>query len=129
MAWVGFPQIGIGYVRDARYAGTTKFTFKKYLKFAIDGVSSFSEKPLSIISGFGFIVTCLSGLTAIALIILKVLEVNFITVSGWTSLMVGMLFLGGLQIFSIGVVGVYLSKVLGQVKDRPLYIVEESINI
>ena len=129
VAWVGFPQIGIGYARDARYAGTTKFTFKKYLKFAIDGVSSFSEKPLSIISGFGFIVTCLSGLTAIALIILKVLEVNFITVSGWTSLMVGMLFLGGLQIFSIGVVGVYLSKVLGQVKDRPLYIVEESINI
>lgn len=129
VAWVGFPQIGIGYARDARYAGTTKFTMKKYLKFAIDGVSSFSEKPLSIISGVGFMVTCLSGFAAIALIILKTLEVKFITVSGWTSLMVGMLFLGGLQIFSIGVVGVYLSKVLGQVKDRPLYIIEESINV
>lgn len=102
VAWVGFSQIGIGYARDARYAGTTKFTLKKYLKFAIDGVSSFSEKPLSIISGVGFMVTCLSGLAAIALIILKILEVNFITVSGWTSLMVGMLFLGGSRSSQLG---------------------------
>lgn len=128
VAWVGFSQYGIKYDRDARYAGETKFTLKKYIKFAIDGLTSFSEKPLTMISGIGFVITILSGFAAVGLIILRILDFELLRVSGWTSLMVVVLFLGGVQIFSIGIVGVYLSNVLAQVKNRPIYIVEESIN-
>ena len=85
ISWVGFSQIGIEYVRDKRYAGESKFTFTKYVKFAIQGMSSFSEKPLYLSSVVGFVITLLSFTFLIGLGIMKLMNPSF-SIPGWVSL-------------------------------------------
>ena len=122
--WIGFHQIDISYVPNERFAGKTKYSLKKMIKFAATGITSFSTKPLKIAIVIGFIISLFALLyAAYALIIF------FFTdraLSGWTSLIISILFIGGLQISLIGIIGEYLGKLFMEHKQRPLYIVRKT---
>lgn len=128
VAWVGFPQTGCVYERDRRYAGESNFSFKKYVSFALNGLTSFTDKPLYFSSLFGFIITAVSFVLAVYLVVSKILN-PAISIRGWTSLMTLTMFFGGIQLFSIGILGVYISKIYREVKQRPLFIVSELVNL
>lgn len=128
VAWVGFPQIGVIYERDNRFAGVSTFSFKKYVNFALNGLTSFTDKPLYFSSLVGLIITSGSFVLALVLIVSKILDPS-ISIPGWTSLIVIVLFFGGIQLLSIGILGIYISKIYREVKGRPLYIIEDTKNI
>ncbi|MCC7231587.1 MAG: glycosyltransferase family 2 protein [Bacteroidia bacterium] len=124
IAWIGFRQTYIEYARDERNAGKTGYTYRKMLRFALDGITSFSNVPLKFATFAGFFV---SGISFI--LILYALYSRFITkdyVPGWTSIMISLLFLGGVQLISIGIIGEYISRMSGNIRKRPLYIIGES---
>jgi len=127
VAWVGFRQVGYTYERDPRYAGKSNFSFGKYLNFALNGLTSFTDKPLYFSSMVGFFITGVSFLLAVYIVINKILNPE-ISIQGWTSLITIIMFFGGVQLFSIGILGVYISKVYREVKRRPLFIVQEFLN-
>jgi glycosyltransferase involved in cell wall biosynthesis len=120
VSWVGFEQTGVAYDRDPRYSGKTKYPFSKMLRFAIDGITSFSEAPLRFATYLGFIVSGFAFVYAVVVLILKILQLNE---PGYTSTMVAILFLGGVQLIGIGILGEYVGRVYDQVKARPLYFV------
>lgn len=124
IAWVGFPQVGVKYTRDKRYAGVSTFSLSKYFLFAINGLTSFSEKPLYLSSIMGLIMTLLSLVLSAVFIFQKIFTPDY-TVPGWTSISVIVLFFGGVQLLSIGILGIYVSKIYRQVKNRPLYIIQK----
>jgi dolichol-phosphate mannosyltransferase len=124
-SWVGFKQEGILYKREKRFAGHTKYSLKKMLKLAVDAVFSFSNFPLRIASYFGFLIAGLSFLYLIYVIILKLFTNTLIP--GWTSLIVAVLFLGGVQLICLGIIGEYIGRIGEEVKHRPLYIIKEVI--
>jgi len=126
VSWVGFKQCAVEYERDERFAGKTKYPFKKMLKFALDGIFSFSTFPLKFASQLGFLVTLFAFLYIIYIIVNKMLGYGF---PGYASITVSILFLGGVQLLSIGVVGQYIGRIFEEIKDRPLYIVERTYNI
>lgn len=126
VSWVGFKQIGVPYERDARYAGDTKYTLRKMVRFALDGITSFSEKPLRFSSYLGFAITGLALLFLVWIVANVLLDPASVT-PGWASLMVAVLFLGGVQLLSIGVLGEYLGRIYRETKNRPLYIVGDRI--
>lgn len=128
VAWVGFPQASVEYERDKRYAGVSTFSFKKYVNFAVNGLTSFTEKPLYFSSLAGLFITIISFVLALVLIVNKIIDSSF-SIQGWTSLAVIILFFGGIQLLSIGVLGIYTSKIYREVKGRPLYIIESSENV
>jgi dolichol-phosphate mannosyltransferase len=119
--WVGFPQHALPYRRDARYAGCTKFNLEKMLRFAFSGITSFSEKPLYLALRLGVLFSLLSFLLGVWLIVNKLLFPEN-TIFGWTSLVIVILFVGGVQLLSVGVLGLYIGKIYHEVKRRPLYI-------
>ncbi|MGH7729095.1 MAG: glycosyltransferase family 2 protein [Vulcanimicrobiaceae bacterium] len=120
VSWVGFAQIGVPYERDPRYSGTTKYPFSKMLRFALDGITSFSEIPLRFATYLGFLVSGFAFLYAVVVLVFKLLRLNE---PGYTSMMLAILFLGGVQLVAIGIVGEYLGRIYDQVKARPLYVV------
>lgn len=128
VSWVGFKQCGIYYTRDPRYAGETKFSFAKMFKFALDGIFNFSEKPLYIASYVGFGISAVSAIWGLFIAYSYFLG-NFVGVLGWSSIMVAILFIGGLQIAFIGLIGQYLGRTYSEVRNRPLYIIKNKINI
>lgn len=128
VAWLGFKQIGLEYEREARYSGSTKYTFKKMIRFAIDGLLSFSHKPLRIALNLGFISTFLAFSVLGYVLVASYLEPSSV-IRGWTSLFVGILFLGGVQLICIGILGEYLARIYDEVKNRPTYIVSEKVNL
>jgi glycosyltransferase involved in cell wall biosynthesis len=124
ISWIGFRQTYVEYDRDARFAGKTGYTYKKMVRFALDGITSFSNLPLKFATVAGFFV---SGITF--LMILYALYSRFISksyVPGWTSLMLAVLFIGGVQLISIGIIGEYISRLSANIRNRPLYIVNET---
>ncbi|PKO23317.1 MAG: glycosyltransferase [Chloroflexi bacterium HGW-Chloroflexi-1] len=123
--WVGFRQTGVKYVRAERYAGETKYPLKKMLKFALDGITSFSYLPLQLATYVGFIAAGLSILGIIAAIILRLSGSQ--AFYGQASTLVSVLFLGGVQLISLGIIGEYLGRIYDEVKGRPLYIVREAV--
>ena len=123
-AWVGFRQVGVPYVRPARTRGETKFPLRKMLRFAIDGLTSFSHVPLQLATWLGFLVSAFAFLYILVVLALWALRIN---VPGWTTLMVFVLLLGGVQLMVVGVLGEYLGRVYDEVKGRPLYIVAEEV--
>ena len=129
VAWVGFPQIGVVYERDKRFAGVSTFSFKKYVNFALNGLTSFTEKPLYFSSIAGLFITSISFVLALILIVSKIIDPSSVSIRGWTSLTVIILFFGGIQLLSTGILGVYISKIYREVKGRPLYIIESTKNI
>lgn len=124
ISWIGFRQTFIEYDRDARYSGKTGYTFKKMTRLALDGITSFSNLPLKFATFTGFMV---SGIAFV--MILYALYSRFISrdyVPGWTSLMLAVLFIGGVQLICIGIIGEYISRMSSNVRNRPLYIINDS---
>jgi len=126
VSWAGFPQSGVKYARDRRYAGKTKYNLKKMVRFAFDGLLSFSDKPLKITSAVGFLITTVSFLMGLRIVIDKIRFPGTL-VSGWTSLILTVLFMGGIQLLSLGILGLYLGRQYREVKRRPLYVVAEAV--
>lgn len=124
IAWAGFNQTSIQYKRDERYAGSTNYSYSKMFSFAFDGITAFSNLPLRLATYMGFIVSFVSFLVIIYTLYQKYIRHD--VVQGWSSLMVSILFIGGVQLICLGIIGEYLSRILDNVKQRPLYIVKES---
>ena len=125
VVWVGFRQEGVSYERQPRAAGQTKFPFSRMLSFALDGIFSFSTVPLRVASYFGFFVSALSMAGIVFAFYIKLFTVG--VVPGWAAQWIGTLFLGGVQLLSLGVIGEYVGRIYGEVKSRPLYVVRERI--
>lgn len=125
-SWVGFRQIGVEYERDARHGGEAKYTFKKLVKLAFDGFLSFSYLPLRLAFWLGVasFVACLAW-SAFSLYAKFFMNQS---PQGWTSLMIAVTLLGGVQLVLIGIVGEYIARIYDEVKQRPFYIVGEKIN-
>ena len=121
---IGFRSDYVYYERHERFAGQSKYPLSKMLRFALDGVTSFSVKPLRIISNIGIIICCMS---IIGLIYGLISFLTGSSVAGWTSLICSIWFLGGLQMFCIGIVGVYVGKIYSETKQRPRFTVEKEI--
>jgi len=125
VAWVGFRQEPVHYRRAARLAGETKYPLKKMLRFATDGILSFSLVPLRLAVYMGFLAAGLALLGIFYALALRLFTDVWVT--GWTLLFIGMLFLGGVQLLFLGVMGEYLGRIYGEVKRRPLYLVKERL--
>jgi glycosyltransferase involved in cell wall biosynthesis len=123
VSWIGFPQTAVRYKRQARQVGETKFPVRKMLRFALDGITSFSFFPLRLATWTGFAVSLFAFLYIVVVLILKAVGVSWL---GYTSLMASILFLGGVQLLMIGIMGEYLARIFEEVKRRPLYLVGES---
>jgi dolichol-phosphate mannosyltransferase len=125
VAWVGFRQEAVKYRRASRFAGTTKYPLRKMIRFATDGILSFSLVPLKIATWMGLVVATLSLLGIIYALVVRLMTKMW--VAGWAFLIIAILFLGGIQLVFLGVMGEYLGRVYGEVKRRPLYFVKERI--
>ncbi len=123
-AWVGFKSIGVPYKRAARFAGSTKYPFKKMLKLALTAVTSFSYVPLQIAMWFGFISASISIIAIPVVIILRLVGSQFFY--GQATTLIAVLFLGGVQLISLGILGEYVGRIYDEVKGRPLYITSET---
>lgn len=127
-SWVGFQQVPLEYERKERFAGKTKYPLRKMLKLASDGITSFSTKPLKILGILGIISVLVSILILIYALISYIFNLNQLT-PGWTSLMVTITFLGGMQLLSIWLISEYIGKIYDESKGRPEYIIDKKINI
>jgi dolichol-phosphate mannosyltransferase len=125
-AWVGFRQTAVDFVRQGRFAGAPKYTFRKSLALAINGIISLSKLPLRVATYFGLLVSFTSFVLAVFFIIQKL--TGGYDIRGWASTVVIILFLGGVQLLTIGIIGEYISRIYDEVKQRPLYIVGEADN-
>jgi polyisoprenyl-phosphate glycosyltransferase len=125
VSWIGFRQTGIEYEREARFAGETKYPFKKMLKFALDGITSFSTLPLKLATWMGYCASAFAFLYLFTVFIQKF--VFHITVQGWATIMVAVLFLGGVQLICLGIAGEYIGRIFNEIKRRPIYIIQESL--
>jgi glycosyltransferase involved in cell wall biosynthesis len=123
-SWVGFNQIGVPYDRDPRFAGETKYTLAKMVRFALNAVTSFSYFPLQLATYFGFISAALSALAIPVVIILRLMGNQ--AFFGQASTLISVLFLGGVQLISLGILGEYIGRLYDEAKGRPLYVVSEA---
>ena len=123
-AWVGFKQIGVTYKRAARIAGVTKYPFRKMLKLALNAITGFSYFPLQVATFFGFVSAGLSILAIPVVIALRLAGSHFF--EGQTTTLISVLFLGGVQLISLGILGEYIGRLYDEAKGRPLYIVREA---
>lgn len=124
ISWIGYKQTFVDYHRDARIYGRTNYPLKKMLRFALDGITAFSDKPLKIASGLGIFSAIVSLLALVYALVSHFCFNN--TITGWTSLILSVLFIGGVQLITIGIIGEYIARINNDVRNRPLYIVEES---
>lgn len=119
-SWIGFRQYGLRYARAPRAAGKTKYPFRKMLNLALDGIASFSALPLRFVSVIGFLSAFLSLVGIVYALVVRLFTHTW--VAGWAISFVGMLFLGGLQMMSLGVLGEYVGRIYSETKQRPLYL-------
>ncbi|MCL4529476.1 MAG: glycosyltransferase family 2 protein [Chloroflexi bacterium] len=122
-AWVGFRQIGVDYKRAPRYAGVTKYPFRKMLKLALNAITSFSYFPLQVATFFGFFSAGLAILAIPLVVYLRMAGIPQFT--GQATTLIAVLFLGGVQLISLGILGEYIGRLYDEAKGRPLYIVRE----
>jgi glycosyltransferase involved in cell wall biosynthesis len=127
IGWMGYSATGVPFTADARVAGTSKYSTKKMIKLAIDGITSFSAAPLHFVTYLGLIVSFFSFLYGLYSIYAYFFTSR--TIPGWTSILVAVLFLGGVQLISIGFLGEYLIRVYNETKGRPLFIIKDSLSI
>lgn len=123
VSWAGFRQTALAYKREARYAGASKYPLRKMVRFAVDGILSFSTKPLRMSVTLGMICALLA-LLGIGYALFLRLFTN-IWVEGWTALMIAVLLIGGVQLMSVGILGEYIGRIYNEMKNRPLYVVDE----
>jgi glycosyltransferase involved in cell wall biosynthesis len=122
-SWIGYKKKEITYDRDPRAAGEVKQNWRKLINLAIDGITSFSTTPLRIASFFGFLVSVVAFIYLIVVVVKAALFGD--AVAGYPSLMAVILFIGGVQLLSLGVIGEYIGRIFKEVKQRPLYYIEE----
>ena len=127
VTWLGYNQTAVLYDRDRRFGGRTKFSTPKMIKFALDGITSLSSRPLRLLSHAGVLFAVASLLLMAGLIVYKLSGGTGI-IPGWTSLIVAILFLGGLHLMALGLLGEYIGRIYDQVKGRPLYLVQDQVN-
>ena len=120
-SWIGFRQVGVEHIRGPRYAGEPKYTYGKLLRLALDGFFAFSYRPLQLASLFGVAVSVLALVLAAGLIVLKL--THGIPLVGWTSLIVAVLFMGGVQLICVGILGEYVGRIYEETRGRPPYVV------
>jgi dolichol-phosphate mannosyltransferase len=123
--WIGFRQVAVPYDREERFAGETKYTWRKMARFALDAISSFSWMPLQVATVLGFVFSIVAFL---ALPLVIVARVTGIYVPGVSSILFVVLFLGGIQLITVGIIGEYVGRIYDEVKERPLYLVRETRN-
>jgi dolichol-phosphate mannosyltransferase len=124
IAWLGFRQGEVLFSRDKRKHGITGYPLSKMLRFAMDGITAFSDRPLKLVTAMGFAISFLSFA-----IIVYAMYSHFVllrTITGWTSLIISSTFIGGVQLLSIGIIGEYISRMNKNILNRPLYVVESS---
>lgn len=125
VSWVGFNQTALPYRRAERFAGESKYPLRKMIRFATDGILSFSSKPLQLSVAMGM--TC-AGMAIAGIVYALILRLfTDIWVEGWTALMIAVLFIGGVQLISVGILGEYVGRIYNEIKGRPLYVVSEYI--
>jgi dolichol-phosphate mannosyltransferase len=122
--WIGFRQVGVRFQRAERFAGDTKYPLTKMLKFATDGIVSFSTAPLRFALKLGFFVAGVSFLLGIVAIVMKL--AGFYSIPGLASIAVLVAFLGGIQLLVLGLMGEYIARIHDEVKGRPLYLVRDA---
>lgn len=128
VTWVGYNQAPVFYDRKPRYGGTTKYPLAKMMRFAIDGITGFSSEPLRFGSHVGLLFA-LASLALMAVFAIYKLAGGEGLIPGWTSLIVALLFLGGVQLLAIGILGEYIGRIYEEVKRRPLYLVRDAVNV
>ena len=131
-SYIGLKQIGVSYERDARYSGEPKYTFNKLLKLASDGIFNFSDKPLKITSAIGILISFSSLIVSVALIIQNLFSIEILGYSpndipGYTSIIISNIFISGIQLFALGIIGEYVSRIFLETKNRPAYLIREII--
>jgi dolichol-phosphate mannosyltransferase len=124
--WVGYRQAAVPYRRDARYAGETKYTLSKMLRFSLDAISSFSHRPLQLAMLLGFLI---STLAFVAIPVVIVLRIVGSYLPGFGSITIAILLLGGIQLIALGIIGEYVGRIYDEVKGRPLYLVRTRLNM
>jgi len=125
VSWIGFRQTAVEYNRAERHAGDTKYPMRKMLKFALDGITSFSTVPLKLATWLGY---AASGFAFLYLASVFVQKLAGITVDGWATIMVAVTFLGGVQLICLGILGEYIGRIFNEIKPRPMYVVEDLLN-
>ena len=123
VTWVGFKQTYVEYNRDERYAGETGYSLSKMIKFSLDGITSFSTFPLKIATIFGTLISGVSFIYILRIIYLKYFTEK--TIQGWSSIMVSNLFLGGIILLTLGILGEYIGRIYTELKNRPQYIIKD----
>jgi polyisoprenyl-phosphate glycosyltransferase len=124
--WVGYTQAAVPYKRDPRYAGETKYTISKMLRFSLDAISSFSHRPLQLATLLGFVISTLAFIAIPVVIVLRILGSYL---PGFGSITIVVLLLGGIQLIAVGIIGEYVGRIYDEVKGRPLYLVRARRNI
>src|ERR1700761_7836714 len=124
--WVGYTQAAVPYQRDKRYAGETKFTFTKMLRFSIDAILSFSDRPLQLATLLGFLISTLAFIAIPVVVVLRILGSYL---PGFGALTIVVLLLGGIQLIALGIIGEYVGRIYDEVKGRPLYLVRSRRNL
>jgi glycosyltransferase involved in cell wall biosynthesis len=127
VAWVGFRQVAVPYARDRRHAGESKYPLRRMLRFAWDGIVSFSDAPARFATTVGFVVLAIATVVAIQVFVAYFFAHD--PVPGWTSTFLAILFLGGMQSLCIGILGEYIARIYREVKRRPLYLVAATANL
>ncbi|HRG32099.1 MAG TPA: glycosyltransferase family 2 protein [Saprospiraceae bacterium] len=125
MGWVGYKQLPFLYEREARFAGKSHYSFTKMLQLAIKGLLYFSKKPLMIAMNLGFISVLIGLLLAIYVLVSKFVYHEAVT--GWSSILISVIFFGGIQLLSIGILGQYLGSIFEEVKNRPEYLISRRV--
>jgi len=127
ISWIGFKQVPFVYQRQARFAGETKYPLSKMIQFASTAMLYFSKKPLKLATGLGFITVLIGIVYAVYTLIGKIVGYTH-ALSGWSSLIILIVFFGGVQLLTVGVLGQYIGILFDEVKDRPEYIIEKKDN-
>jgi len=128
ISWIGFKQVPFAYQRQARFAGETKYPLSKMIQFASTAMLYFSKKPLKLATGLGFVTVMIGIVYALYTLIGKIVGYTH-ALSGWSSLIILIVFFGGVQLLTVGVLGQYIGILFDEVKDRPEYIVQKEENI
>jgi polyisoprenyl-phosphate glycosyltransferase len=124
--WVGYTQAAVPYRRDARYAGETKYTIPKMLRFSLDAIFSFSHRPLQLATFLGFMISTLAFIAIPVVVVLRLLGSYL---PGFSALTIVVLLLGGIELIAIGIIGEYVGRIYDEVKGRPLYLVRARLNM
>ena len=124
VSWVGGKQVAVPYDRTARFAGETKYSLRKMVSFAVDAITSFSVVPLRLVTGLALAIIGLTVLAAIGLVVVKLINPNYF-IPGYPSIIITIVFFGGVQLLALGIIGEYLGRMYEATKARPIYIVEQ----